>query len=177
MSEFSDNVSPLKEETGAGAGGQAAGAPTSGDNGHGEAAGIPTPTPQTVPAGDGKGPSVDLETTLETLVEATDDIDAAAVVGMDGGVMASVLPAGLKAGRMGAMSAALLSLGEKTAKELGRGKLAQVFIEGTDGYVFLLAAGNGAVLCALVKRACKLGPVLGEIREAAKSVATMLSAD
>ena len=178
MSEVSENISFLKEETGARAGGQSAGMPVGGDNGEAEAnAAVSTPTPQTVSAEEVEHPGADLGTALRALVEKTHDIDAAAVVGIEGQMLASVLPTDYSAGRTAAMSAALLSLGSKIAKELGRGELAQVFIEGTDGYVFLLAAGKGAVLCTIVKRACKLGPVLGEIREAAKSVAACIAAD
>ena len=118
-----------------------------------------------------------LEEALGTLLEKTQDIDAAAIVGLDGFVMASVLPPGYEADRLGAMSAALLSLGERTAIELGRGELAQVFVEGTQGYVFLLAAGVDAVLTAIVRRGGKLGLVLSDIRNAAKSIAAIIESD
>jgi predicted regulator of Ras-like GTPase activity (Roadblock/LC7/MglB family) len=93
---------------------------------------------------------------------------------MDGFVMASALPDGYEEDRLGAMSAALLSLGERTAHELGRGELAQVFVEGTDGYVFLLSAGEDAVLNAIVRRGSKLGLVLYDIRNAAKAIAAII---
>jgi predicted regulator of Ras-like GTPase activity (Roadblock/LC7/MglB family) len=118
-----------------------------------------------------------LEETLRTLLEKAQDIDAAAIVSLDGFVMASVLPSGYEADRLGAMSAALLSLGERTAIELGRGELAQVFVEGTQGYVFFLAAGEDAVLTAIVRRGSKLGLVLHDIRNAAKSIAAIVESD
>lgn len=111
-----------------------------------------------------------LQEALRQLLEKSEDIEAAAVVSMDGFMMASALPAGYDEDRLGAMSAALLSLGERTALELGRGELAQVFVEGTQGYVFLLAAGEDAVLSAIVRRGSKLGLVLYDIRNAAKNV-------
>ena len=116
----------------------------------------------------------ELAAALKGLLEKTPDIDAAAVVSMDGFVMASILPDGYEEDRLGAMSAALLSLGERTALELGRGELAQVFVEGTDGYVFLLAAGEDAVLNAIVRRGSKLGLVLYDIRNAAKDIAAII---
>ncbi|MFH1151281.1 MAG: roadblock/LC7 domain-containing protein [Actinomycetota bacterium] len=119
----------------------------------------------------------DLHEALKRLIEKSQDIDAAAVVSMDGFVMASVLPAGYEEDRLGAMSAALLSLGERTAQELGRGELAQVFVEGTNGYVFLLAAGEDAVLNAIVRRGSKLGLVLYDIRNAAKEIAAIIDAN
>lgn len=118
-----------------------------------------------------------LQDSLKQLLEKTQDIDAAAVVSMDGFVMASMLPAGYEEDRLGAMSAALLSLGERTASELGRGELAQVFVEGTQGYVFLLAAGEDAVLSAIVRRGSKLGLVLYDIRNAAKNIAAIIESN
>jgi predicted regulator of Ras-like GTPase activity (Roadblock/LC7/MglB family) len=116
----------------------------------------------------------ELQQALKQLLEKSADIDAAAVVSMDGFVMASDLPDGYEEDRLGAMSAALLSLGERTALELNRGELAQVFVEGTEGYVFLLAAGEDAVLNAIVKRGSKLGLVLYDIRSAAKDIAAII---
>ncbi|MCJ7653389.1 MAG: roadblock/LC7 domain-containing protein [Actinobacteria bacterium] len=118
-----------------------------------------------------------LEESLRALLENTQDIDAAAVVSLDGFVVASVLPSAYEEDRLGAMSAALLSLGERTAIELGRGELAQVFVEGTQGYIFLLAAGEDAVLTAIVRRGSKLGLVLYDIRNAAKSIAEIIESD
>lgn len=116
----------------------------------------------------------ELQEALKRLLEKGQDIDAAAVVSMDGFVMASVLPAGYEEDRLGAMSAALLSLGERTSLELGRGELAQVFVEGAQGYVFLLAAGEDAVLNAIVRRGGKLGLVLYDIRNAARDIARII---
>lgn len=118
-----------------------------------------------------------LQDSLKQLLEKTQEIDGAAVVSMDGFVMASMLPAGYEEDRLGAMSAALLSLGERTASELGRGELAQVFVEGTQGYVFLLAAGEDAVLSAIVRRGSKLGLVLYDIRNAAKNIAATIESN
>jgi hypothetical protein len=61
------------------------------------------------------------------------EIEAAAVVSFDGLPMASALPAGMDEDRVAAMSAALLSLGERAAQGLGRGELSQVYIEGETG--------------------------------------------
>lgn len=118
-----------------------------------------------------------LQEALKELLEKSNDIDATAVVSMDGFVMASILPGDYGEDRLGAMSAALLSLGERTAIELGRGELAQVFIEGTQGYVFLLAAGEEAVLTTVVRRGSKLGLVLYDIRNAAKAVAAIIESN
>lgn len=122
----------------------------------------------------GAGREEELLGALQRLLEKTEDIDAAAIVSMDGFVMASALPESYEEDRLGAMSAALLSLGERTALELGRGELAQVFVEGNNGYVFLLAAGEDAVLNVIVRRGSKLGLVLYDIRNAAKEIEAII---
>ena len=72
-----------------------------------------------------------------TCKPARADIEAAAVVSVDGLIMASALPRDVEEDRVSAMSAAMLSLGERIAIELGRGTLDQVFIRGEQGYVLL----------------------------------------
>lgn len=115
-----------------------------------------------------------LRSALTELIQRSAEVDAAAVVSMDGLVMASVLPNTLEEDRLGAMSAALLSLGERTSEELGRGELAQVFVEGKAGYVFLMSAGEDAVLTALVRKGSKLGLVLYDVKGAATKIAEII---
>jgi predicted regulator of Ras-like GTPase activity (Roadblock/LC7/MglB family) len=111
---------------------------------------------------------------LDALMEHSQDIQAAALVSLDGFTMASALPDGMQEDRVGAMSAAILGLGERAAAELGRGHLSQVFIEGADGYVLLMASGNRAVLTVLADAASKLGLVLYDMRQAAEEIGDIL---
>ncbi len=75
---------------------------------------------------------------------------------------------------MSAMSAAMLSLGDRIASELNRGTLDQVYIHGEDGYVILSAIGDEAVLTALAKEKAKLGLVFLEMRRAADDLSQFL---
>ncbi len=84
-------------------------------------------------------------------------IEAAAIVSVDGLSMASSMPADVEEDRVAAMSAAMLSLGERIATELGRGSLNQVYIKGEKGYVILMAVGMEAVLTVLAREEAKLG--------------------
>lgn len=115
-----------------------------------------------------------LATALDGLMEENPDIQAAALVSLDGFTMASALPDGMQEDRVGAMSAAILGLGERAATELGRGRLSQVFIEGDDGYVVLIAAGDRAVLTCIAGMEAKLGLVLYDMRSSADSIAEIL---
>jgi len=115
-----------------------------------------------------------LAAALDGLMEENPDIQAAALVSLDGFTMASALPEGMQEDRVGAMSAAILGLGERAAAELGRGRLSQVFIEGDDGYVVLIAAGDRAVLTCLAGVEAKLGLVLYDMRSSSDSIAEIL---
>jgi len=102
------------------------------------------------------------------------EVLAAALVSLDGFTMASALPESMEDDRVGAMSAAILGLGERAAIELGRGALTQVFIEGENGYIMLIAAGDRAVLTCIAASEAKLGLVLYDMRDAADTIAEIL---
>lgn len=108
---------------------------------------------------------------LRELQRATPDIEASAVVSVDGLIMASALPADVEEDRVSAMSAAMLSLGERISGELGRGTLDQVFVRGEMGYVILMAIGQDAVLTALVHNKAKLGMVFLDMKRTAMELA------
>ena len=61
-----------------------------------------------------------LHSILSDLNGSSADIEASAVLSTDGLMMASMLPAGMDEDRVGAMSAAMLSLGDRTAEELAK---------------------------------------------------------
>lgn len=111
---------------------------------------------------------------LRDLRVITPDIEASAVVSVDGLTMASDLPADVEEDRVSAMSAAMLSLGERIASELGRGTLDQVYIRGDNGYVILMSIGEEAVLTALARKGAKLGLVFLDMRRAAADLGRLL---
>jgi predicted regulator of Ras-like GTPase activity (Roadblock/LC7/MglB family) len=115
-----------------------------------------------------------LDRALSALLTQTPEIEAAAVVSFDGLPMASALPAGMDEDRVAAMSAALLSLGERAAQGLGRGELSQVYIEGETGTVYLVSADDEAVLVAVAAQGAKVGLMLYEVRRTAAAVADAL---
>jgi predicted regulator of Ras-like GTPase activity (Roadblock/LC7/MglB family) len=104
---------------------------------------------------------------LRDLQSTTPEIEASAVVSVDGLIMASSLPAGVEEDRVSAMSAAMLSLGERISTELGRGLLDQVYIKGNGGYVILMSVGDEAVLTTLVREGAKLGLIFLDMRRTA----------
>jgi len=104
---------------------------------------------------------------LRDLQSTTPEIEASAVVSVDGLIIASSLPAGVEEDRVSAMSAAMLSLGERIAGELGRGMLDQVYVKGAKGYVILMSVGEEAVLTTLVREKAKLGLIFLDMRRSA----------
>jgi len=111
---------------------------------------------------------------LRDLRVSTPDIEASAVVSVDGLIMASDLPGDVEEDRVSAMSAAMLSLGERIAGELGRGALDQVYIRGDNGYVILMSIGEEAVLTALARQDAKLGLVFLDMRRAASDLSRLV---
>jgi predicted regulator of Ras-like GTPase activity (Roadblock/LC7/MglB family) len=120
------------------------------------------------------GRSLQLDQILAALLRQAPDVEAAAVVSFDGLPMASALPAGMDEDRVAAMSAALLSLGERAAQGLGRGDLSQVYVEGDNGTVFLVSADDEAVLVAVGRVGAKVGLLLFEVKQAAAAVGAAL---
>ncbi len=111
---------------------------------------------------------------LRELQIASPDIEASAVVSVDGLIIASALPQGSEEDRVSAMSAAMLSLGERIAMELGRGSLDEVYIKGVGGYVVLTAVGDEAVLTGLARHNARLGLIFLEMRRAAQDLARLV---
>ena len=118
-----------------------------------------------------------LDRVLGDLLSQAPELQAAAVVSFDGLPMASALPVGMDEDRVAAMSAALLSLGERAAENFGRGSLSQVYVEGENGTVFLVSADDEAVLVAVGAKGAKVGLLMYEVRRSAASVAVALRAD
>jgi len=118
-----------------------------------------------------------LDRAIHALLSQTPEIEAAAVVSFDGLPMAAALPPSMDEDRVAAMSAALLSLGERAAQGLGRGELSQVYIEGDAGTVFLISADDEAVLVAVAAKGAKVGMMLYEVKRAAAVVAEVLRAE
>jgi len=111
---------------------------------------------------------------LNELSGSSADIEASAVISTDGLVIASLLPQTMDEDRIGAMAAAMLSLGERTADELGRGELEQVLIKGSKGYVVMAHAGPDTVVSVVAKATAKLGLIFLDIKRAADAISKVL---
>lgn len=115
-----------------------------------------------------------LDSILNELNGTSADIEASGIISTDGLMMASKLPAGMDEDRVGAMSAAMLSLGDRAAQELARGGLDQVLLKGDQGYVLMTHAGSEAVVTVMAKPNAKLGLIFLDVKRAAENVAKLL---
>ncbi len=111
---------------------------------------------------------------LREIQLASPEIEASAVVSTDGLIIASALPADVEEDRLSAMSAAMIGLGERIAQELNRGKLGQIYINGTNGFVVLTSIGNTAVLTILARQNAKLGLIFLELQRAVRDLGRLV---
>ena len=111
---------------------------------------------------------------LSTLEAQTPELEGAAVISVEGLMIASRLPEALPDDLMAAMAAAMLALGERIANDLGRGQLSQVYIKGENGYVLLMAVNESAVLTAIASEEAKLGLVFLDMQQAVADLRMLL---
>jgi uncharacterized protein len=108
--------------------------------------------------------TIKIEGILQNFVSATNGIQGATLVSPDGLSLASVLPGGMDDERVAAMSASMLSLGERIGVELSRGNIDRIYVEGSKGYGILTSCGEDAVLLVLANETAKQGMLMLEIK-------------
>lgn len=115
-----------------------------------------------------------LQDELQNFVSSTSEVQGAALVSPDGLALASVLPGGMDDERTAAMSASMLSLGERIGRELARGNVERIVVEGEKGYGVLVSCSNDAVLLVLANASVKQGLLFLEIKRAVGKIAPLL---
>jgi hypothetical protein len=111
---------------------------------------------------------------LQQFVSSTSDVQGAAVVTPDGLPLASSLPGGMDDERVSAMSAAMLSLGDRIGRELARGGIDRIYVEGEQGFSILTSCGEEAVFLVLASKAAKQGMLMLEIKRALAELKLLL---
>ena len=76
--------------------------------------------------------------------------------------------------RVSAMSAAMLSLGERIGQELARGIIERIYVEGDKGYGILISCGEDAVLLVLADQKAKQGMLMLEIKRIVSEIKQIL---
>ncbi|OUL17836.1 roadblock/LC7 domain-containing protein [Nostoc sp. 106C] len=116
-----------------------------------------------------------LQEVLQEFVSSTSNIQGAALVSPDGLALASVLPAEMDEDRTAAMSAAMLSLGERIGSELVRGTIDRIVVEGEKGFGIVVSCGPDAVLLVLANAAVKQGLLFLEIKRAVAQISPLVA--
>jgi len=115
-----------------------------------------------------------LEGVLNELQGSIPEIEACAIVSVEGLPIVSALPTDVDEAKVAAMTAAMLTLGEKAAMELGKGELEQVNIKGVNGWLLVVQAGLNACLTVSTTANAKLGLIFLDMKRAAEKVAAMI---
>ena len=89
-------------------------------------------------------------------------------------MIASALPDGMEEDSVGAMSAALLSLGDRAVRELARGTLERLLLQGERGYVIMSSSGTEAVLTGMAKQNAKRRLLFWDIKRAAEALSKLI---
>lgn len=116
-----------------------------------------------------------LEASLQSFVANASNVQGAALVSPDGLTLAAVLPGAMDEERAAAMSAAMLSLGERIGRELSRGQIERILVEGGSGYGILTSCTEDAVLLVLADASAKLGILNLEIKNVLAELQPQLS--
>ena len=98
-----------------------------------------------------------------------------AIVSLEGLPIVSLVLERIEETRFAAMTAAMLSLGERVAVELKKGLLKKIFVEGEEGYIVTMQAGDDAVLTVSATSDTKLGLLFLDMERAANKVANILA--
>jgi predicted regulator of Ras-like GTPase activity (Roadblock/LC7/MglB family) len=115
-----------------------------------------------------------LDDILKKLLASIPEVKSAAVVSVEGLPIASVLPQGVDETRIAAMTAAILSLGERAAMEMNKGDLEQIYVRGSNGYLLVLEAGKNAVLTVSTTRDVRLGLIFLDCKRTCQKIAELI---
>ncbi len=117
-----------------------------------------------------------MQDVLRGLRGASPDIIGAAVVSIDGFIVASVLPSEVDEELVSGMAAAMLGVGERISSELMSSVMEQVYVRSEKGYVVLNAVGADSVLVVLTTKDAKLGLVFIEVKRRCAELSKAISA-
>jgi predicted regulator of Ras-like GTPase activity (Roadblock/LC7/MglB family) len=117
-----------------------------------------------------------MQDVLRALRGTSPDIIGAAVVSIDGFIVASVLPSEIDEELVSGMAAAMLGVAEKISSELMTSSMEQVYVRSEKGYVVINAVGSESVLVVLTTKEAKLGLVFIEVKRRCADLAKVAQA-
>jgi predicted regulator of Ras-like GTPase activity (Roadblock/LC7/MglB family) len=114
-----------------------------------------------------------MNSVLRQLRSSLQEIEAAVLISSDAMALASDISDESDEEMISALSASVLSMGERAANDLKRGILDQVYIKGDQGYLLIVHCGHDALLSLLVKPEAKLGVVFMEAKRTAEELSKL----
>ena len=113
-----------------------------------------------------------LKSILRELNASSSDIEASACISSDGFNLAAVLNKDVDPDRYSAMCASLLALANRAAQEVQRGDLKLVLVEGDQGVMLLVQAGQNSILAVAAKPSRNLGMIFMSAKKFAQKIIT-----
>lgn len=107
---------------------------------------------------------------LKQLMQDSSEIKAAALVSVDGIMIASHSIKDVSEDQMAAMSAAMLSLGNRMAGNVLNGNIDRVMIQSNLGYVIITAVGENLLLSVVAVLNAKLAMVFHDIKSFGETI-------
>lgn len=117
----------------------------------------------------------EIQKVLKSMDDGTPGVEASAIVSVQGLPIVSAMPKGVDDSVIAAMSAAILGVSERATRELARGKLQQILIQGDEGYVILKRAGEDALLAVMAKSDSNLGMIFIVMKGVAQKISLLLA--
>ncbi len=115
-----------------------------------------------------------LQQALAGLRAAIPEIRGVLIASTDGLPMAQNLSGSEDPNRVAAMAATALGLGKRISDTLSSGTLTETTVSGTNGQIFLYAAGGKGVLVVVAAAGANVGLINLEARDAVRTIAGIL---
>ena len=118
----------------------------------------------------------DLRYILQNLAAESDEVQGSTIVSVQGLPIVSSFNDDINDSLVSAMAAAILSVSDRAAEELRRGKLKRLILEGEEGQMILTQAGEHAILVTLIEKEAGLGIVLMLVDSTVRKISKILDA-
>jgi hypothetical protein len=115
----------------------------------------------------------ELQKIVENLRSAISDARGIIIASTDGLAISHSL-SGADPNRVAAMAATALGLGKRIIDTLNAGTFSETSVSGSDGQIFVYAAGLKGVLAVICGHGVNIGLIHLEARDAAKSIGEIL---
>lgn len=115
-------------------------------------------------------PTTSYTNLLHDLHRGSLEIEASALISNDGMMIASCLPESSNENYMSAMSAAILSLGDRMVDNLLGGVTDRVMVQSSIGYIIVTSISTDLLLTVIARPDAKLGMVFHDIKNVSRKI-------